>query len=132
MVCIGPNITVTVISVAGQQVKLGFAAPSDIRVDREEIRARVDAGIPHLNDTNQAENSRRELERYRTALYRANGYLLQMGREPVKLEYLQSDAGASGPVDAIDTSGKRVDKTGFSSDRCVHTIASNSGGADGA
>jgi carbon storage regulator CsrA len=50
MVCIGPNITVTVISVAGQQVKLGFAAPSDIRVDREEIRARVDAGIPHRND----------------------------------------------------------------------------------
>jgi hypothetical protein len=39
---------------------------------------------------------------------------------------------ASGPVDAIDTSGGRVDKTGFSSDRCVHTIASNSGGADGA
>jgi carbon storage regulator len=63
-VCIGPNITVTVISVAGQQVKLGFAAPSDIRVDREEIRARVDAGIDtfvHERDYNQAENARREL-----------------------------------------------------------------------
>ena len=25
--------------------------------------------------------------RYRQALYRANGYLIQMGKEPVKLEY---------------------------------------------
>ena len=53
MVCIGPDITVTVIDVQGAQVKLGFAAPKDIRVDREEIRQRVDAGIPHRHDASQ-------------------------------------------------------------------------------
>jgi carbon storage regulator len=51
MVCIGPDITVTVIDVQGNQVKLGFAAPKDIRVDRSEIRAKVEAGIPHKRDS---------------------------------------------------------------------------------
>ena len=50
MVCIGPNITVTVVGVQGGQVRLGFAAPADMRVDREEVRARVNAGIPHPKD----------------------------------------------------------------------------------
>jgi carbon storage regulator len=50
MVCIGPHITVTVIDVQGNQVKLGFSAPKDIRVDRPEIRAKVEAGITHKRD----------------------------------------------------------------------------------
>lgn len=50
MVCIGPDITVTVIDVQGNQVRLGFAAPKEMRVDREEVRKRVDAGIPHPHD----------------------------------------------------------------------------------
>lgn len=54
MVCIGPNITVTVVGVQGGQVRLGFSAPTDMRVDREEVRARVDAGIPHPNDRGTA------------------------------------------------------------------------------
>jgi carbon storage regulator len=53
IVCIGPDITVTVIDVQGSQVRLGFSAPKDIRVDREEIRQRVDAGIPHKHDASQ-------------------------------------------------------------------------------
>lgn len=45
----------------------------------------------HERDYNQAANSARDIERYRTALHRANGYLIQLGREPVKLEYPTAD-----------------------------------------
>jgi len=42
--CIGDDITVTVRSIQGGQVKLGVQAPEDVAVDREEIRIRKDAG----------------------------------------------------------------------------------------
>ena len=34
---IGDNITVTVLSVSGMQVKIGIEAPKDVTVDRQEI-----------------------------------------------------------------------------------------------
>ena len=37
-VCIGDNISVTVIDIRGDKVRLGFEAPREIRVDRREIR----------------------------------------------------------------------------------------------
>lgn len=37
---IGNNIAVTVLSVQGQQVRLGIDAPKDVSVDREEIAIR--------------------------------------------------------------------------------------------
>ena len=37
---IGNNITVTVLSVQGQQVRLGIDAPKGVSVDREEIAIR--------------------------------------------------------------------------------------------
>ena len=43
---IGPDVTVTVLSVKGNQVRLGIAAPADVRVDRAEVRERIDMGIP--------------------------------------------------------------------------------------
>lgn len=46
MLCIGPDITVTVLDVRGNQVRLGIAAPNDVRVDREEIRQKIEAGVP--------------------------------------------------------------------------------------
>lgn len=46
MLCIGADITVKIMNVQGNQVRLGIAAPADIRVDREEIRRRKDAGFP--------------------------------------------------------------------------------------
>lgn len=40
--CIGDDVTVTVLDVKGNQVRLGTNAPKDVRVDREEIRKRID------------------------------------------------------------------------------------------
>ena len=40
---VGDDITVTVISVDGQTARIGIAAPKSVRVDRREVRDRVDA-----------------------------------------------------------------------------------------
>jgi carbon storage regulator len=40
MLCIGSDITVTVISIKGNQVSIGISAPRDVIVDREEIVAK--------------------------------------------------------------------------------------------
>jgi len=37
---IGNDVTVTIIEVRGQQVRVGIDAPKDVAVDRSEIRAR--------------------------------------------------------------------------------------------
>jgi carbon storage regulator len=42
-IMIGPDIVVTILEVKGQQVRVGVAAPKHVRVDREEIRERIDA-----------------------------------------------------------------------------------------
>jgi len=40
---IGDEVTVTVLAVKGSHVRLGFAAPKDVAVHREEIYERVQA-----------------------------------------------------------------------------------------
>ena len=40
-ICINDDISITVLSVQGQQVKLGIAAPKDVAVHREEIYQRI-------------------------------------------------------------------------------------------
>ncbi len=40
-IVIADNITVTVLGVQGGRVKLGFSAPSEMPIHREEIRARI-------------------------------------------------------------------------------------------
>jgi carbon storage regulator len=40
---IGGGVTVTVLGVKGAQVRLGFAAPRDIAVHREEVYPRLQA-----------------------------------------------------------------------------------------
>lgn len=39
-ICIGEDITVTVTGINGSQVRIGINAPSDVSVDRQEIRNR--------------------------------------------------------------------------------------------
>lgn len=43
-IIIGDDVTVTVLAVNGKQVRLGVKAPESVSVDREEIRARKEAG----------------------------------------------------------------------------------------
>ena len=38
---IGPDITVEVTSIIGHAVKLGFVAPRDVIIHREEVRAKI-------------------------------------------------------------------------------------------
>lgn len=45
---IGDDIRVVVLGVKGNQVRIGIEAPRDMAVDREEIRARKDAGLSPL------------------------------------------------------------------------------------
>jgi carbon storage regulator len=40
-IVIGPDITVTVLEVRGDQVRLGIQAPRDVSVHREEIYAEI-------------------------------------------------------------------------------------------
>ena len=46
MLCIGPDVTVTVLDVRGSQVRLGIGAPDNVAIDRQEIRERKDQGLP--------------------------------------------------------------------------------------
>ncbi|MBI2826317.1 MAG: carbon storage regulator [Planctomycetia bacterium] len=41
-VVIGPDIVVTILAARGGTVKLGFSAPHEVAIHREELRARMD------------------------------------------------------------------------------------------
>jgi carbon storage regulator len=42
---IGSDITVTVIGIDGGQVRLAFSAPPTVRIDRAEVRERINAEL---------------------------------------------------------------------------------------
>ena len=49
---IGKEVTVTVLGVQGNQVRLGIAAPRDVPVHREEVFERVKLEEAQRRDTN--------------------------------------------------------------------------------
>lgn len=46
-ILIGNDIVITVVAYRGDKVRLGIKAPSDVRVDREEIREIIDREERH-------------------------------------------------------------------------------------
>lgn len=42
-IMVGDDVTVTVLGVSGNQIRLGFAAPMDVAVHREEVWHKVQA-----------------------------------------------------------------------------------------
>lgn len=45
---IGDDITIAVLGVKDNQVRLGVNAPKEVTVNRSEITERIKQGIPHL------------------------------------------------------------------------------------
>jgi carbon storage regulator len=43
-IVIGNGVTVTVMEVRGNQVKLGFVAPAEVPIHREEVHQRIEDG----------------------------------------------------------------------------------------
>ena len=48
MITIGNGVTVTVLAVQGDRVKIGVAAPPEVPVHRQEIRERIECGAAAL------------------------------------------------------------------------------------
>jgi carbon storage regulator len=49
---VGNDVTVTVLGIKGNQVRIGVNAPREVAVHREEIYARIKAEEQQGNDTN--------------------------------------------------------------------------------
>ena len=49
----GTQVEVVILGVKGNQVRVGFKAPKEVSVHREEIQARVDAGLPQPEKGNR-------------------------------------------------------------------------------
>ena len=49
MITIGNGVTVTVLSIQGDRVKLGIVAPAEVPVHRQEIHERIGGCLPVMD-----------------------------------------------------------------------------------
>lgn len=54
---IGDHVTVTVISVRGNNVRLGIKAPRDVEIHRDEIRRKIEAQHRGQDDDTEADET---------------------------------------------------------------------------
>lgn len=47
-IVIGNGITVTIIEVKGERVRLGFTAPAEVPIHREELQRKIEAGLSEM------------------------------------------------------------------------------------
>lgn len=47
-IVIGTGITVTVVAVQGNRVRLAFEAPADVPIHREEVHQQIESWLPAL------------------------------------------------------------------------------------
>lgn len=56
-IVIGDEVTITILSVKGKQVRIGITAPADVSVHREEIYERIQSGETDVSDSNESGES---------------------------------------------------------------------------
>jgi len=62
---IGNDITITVLGTKGNQTRLGFAAPQNVAVHREEVYQRIQAEkVTNISQARNGSSPKRPLERY--------------------------------------------------------------------